>query len=262
MPKRTTILYTSSDGIKGAGDNELIVYYCKFSGRHAFTSDVDIDTLPRRRTDNARVLDPAKHTVRLYTTDGGVKLLRRADGAIERQHRLNVGRLPVAYTAEAGGGVIYVMEGAVTAFQKDPTAGDKVPVPPCIRKGDSGVTEVVIEVEDRQPHSAVAKITADAVRVHLTGGANSEAAQQELLQLMSRVLNMRLGQMVVMRGDGPKQRLLTVEALQPRQVYRALRGEGKGGREEGGPGGRGGGGRGGGRDGGRGRGRRPWFAGL
>jgi uncharacterized membrane protein YgcG len=134
-----------------------------------------------------------------------------------------------------------------------------VPVPPCIRKGDAGSTEVVLELEDRQPHAAVAKITSDAVRVHLTGHASSEAAQQELLQLMSRVLNMRLTQMVVMRaGVNSKQRILTVEMLTPRQVYRALRGEApkpgaRGGEEAGG---RSGGG------GGRGRGRRPWFAGL
>ncbi|KIY95070.1 hypothetical protein MNEG_12893 [Monoraphidium neglectum] len=159
MPKRTTILYTSSDGIKGAGDNELIPYYCKFSGRHAFTSDVDIDTLPRRRADNSRILDQSKHTVRLYTSDGGVKLLRRKDGAVERQHRLNVGRLPVAYTAEAEGQLLYVMDGAVTAFTKDPSASDRIPVPPCIRKGESGSTEVVLELEDRQQHTAVAKIT-------------------------------------------------------------------------------------------------------
>jgi len=167
MPKRQTILYTSSDGLKGAGDDELIVYYCKFSGRHAFTagehwlvvqqqplsitaaaappppaapppaaavahppqppppqppSDVDIDTLPRRRTDDSRILDTTKHTVRLYTTDGGVKLLRRKDGAVERQYRLNVGKLPVAYRSEVDGTTLFVMDGAVTAFQKDPGA--------------------------------------------------------------------------------------------------------------------------------------------
>ncbi|GBF95525.1 hypothetical protein Rsub_08506 [Raphidocelis subcapitata] len=258
MPKRTTILYTSSDGLKGAAEDELIIYYCKFSGRHAFTTDVDIDTLPRRRTDGARVLDKGKHMLRLYTTDGGTKLLRRKDGTVERQYRLNVGRLPVAYTAEPDGALVYVLEGAVTAFQKDPAAGDRVPVPPCIRKGDAGSTEVVLELEDRQPHAAVAKITSDAVRVHLTGHTSSEAAAHELLQLMSRVLNMRLTQMVVMRGANSKQRILTVEMLTPRQVYRALRGEApkpgaRGGEEAGG---RSGGG------GGRGRGRRPWFAGL
>jgi len=134
-------------------------------------------------------------------------------------------------------------------------------VPPCIRKGDSGSTEVVLELEDRQSHTAVAKITHDAVRIHLTGSASSEAAQHELMQLMSRVLNMRLTQMVIMRGLNSKQRILTVEQLTPRQVYRALRGDGpkpKDGEAGGRGAGRGGGG--GGR-GGRG-GRRPWFAGL
>jgi hypothetical protein len=125
---------------------------------------------------------------------------------------------------------------------------------------------VVLEIEDRQPHAAVAKITADAVRIHLTGSASSEVAQQELLQLMSRVLNLRLTQMMVSRGSSGKQRVLTVEMLTPRQVYRSLRGDGAkpGGRGEGDGGGRGGG-RGDGRSGrgdGRGRGRRPWFAGL
>jgi uncharacterized membrane protein YgcG len=323
-------------------------------------ADVDIDTLPRRRTDNARVLDQSKHLVKLYTADGGVKLLRRRGGAVERQHRLNVGRLPVAYTSEPGGSLLYVMDGAVTAFQKDPSAGrwgggprrgevlpcaahpamygvhfempeqllrprvrsaqwlcwqlwllscrfqavfhaqtltheppsaappsllllpaaasDRIPVPPCIRKGDSGSTEVTIEIEDRQPHATVAKITSDAVRVHLTGSISSDVAQQELLQLMSRVFNLRLTQMMVMRGAHSKQRLLTVEMLTPRQVYRALRGDGPkpggrgdeaGGRGGGGRGGggrdgggRGGGGRDGGPGGGRGRGRRPWYAGL
>lgn len=301
------------------------------------------------------MLDKSQYTVRLYTTDGGVKLLRRKDGAVERQHRLNVGRLPVAYTSEPDGNLLYVMDGAVTAFQKDPSergaaragvlragvcrpamppaagppppaprpaagctwcarlwwcapmplpcqlasassgmpapvyhtssrpaapldadpcrpppltraprprpppaAGDKVPVPPCIRAGDSGSTEVVVELEDRQPHTAVAKITSDAVRVHLTGGAGGESAQQELLQLLGRVLNLRASQLLVMRGAHGKQRIVTVEQLTPRQVYRALRGEGRRGEE--GPGGRGGGR--GGPGGGRGRGRRPWFAGL
>ena len=84
------------------------------------------------------------------------------------------------------------------------------------------------------------------MRVHLTSGtASSEAALQELLQLMSRALNMRPTQMAVIRGGGPKERVLTVEVLAPRQVYRALKDGGKGG---------------GGGDGGKKR--RPWFAGL
>ena len=288
MPKRQTLLYTSHDGLKsgagagggddggGAGAGQLVVYYCRFSGRHAFTADVDIDALPRRRTDNARILDTSKHLVRLYTTDGGVKLLRRADGAVERQHRLNIGPLPVAYRAGGdgdgdGGRLLYVMDGAVTAFMREPNAGDRVPVPPCIRRAATGAaTEAVLELEDRQPHAAVGRITADAVLVHLTGSASGDAAQHELLQLLSRVLNLRLPQLMLARGAHAKQRVLTVEGLTPRQVYRALRGDaprpggaggsGRGGRGRG-DGGGGGGRHGGGRHGG-GRGRKPWYSGL
>jgi hypothetical protein len=48
-------------------------------------------------------------------------------------------------------------------------AGDRVPVPPCIRVGESGNVEVTLEIEDREKHVTIGKITADAVRVHITG---------------------------------------------------------------------------------------------
>ncbi len=93
-------------------------------------ADEDISHLPRRRTDGARIADLAKYNVKLYTKDGGSKLIRRCvlghldlstsqvtnrlneythvyyalwlcftrnDGRIERQFRLNIGKLPVAY---------------------------------------------------------------------------------------------------------------------------------------------------------------------
>ena len=44
-----------------------------------------------------QVIDTQRYTVRLYTSSGGVKMIRRHNGAIERQYRLNIGKLPVAY---------------------------------------------------------------------------------------------------------------------------------------------------------------------
>ena len=44
-----------------------------------------------------QVIDTQRYTVRLYTSGGGVKLIRRHNGAIERQYRLNIGKLPIAY---------------------------------------------------------------------------------------------------------------------------------------------------------------------
>lgn len=37
MPKRQTILYTSNDAPRSEGA-QLFVYYCKYSGKHAFTT--------------------------------------------------------------------------------------------------------------------------------------------------------------------------------------------------------------------------------
>lgn len=112
MPKRTTLTFTSEDAPQQPGAAEqLYVYYCKYTGKHAFTigackgwesaclvkqnwqaneqlcptlfqsctshSDTDINKLPRRRTDGARIVDTQEHSVMLYTTPGGSKLIKR-----------------------------------------------------------------------------------------------------------------------------------------------------------------------------------------
>lgn len=59
------------------GDKPLYVYYCKYSGKHALTTDCNLAAAPRRRTDHAIVLDTQAHLAKLYTSDGGTKLLRR-----------------------------------------------------------------------------------------------------------------------------------------------------------------------------------------
>ena len=87
-----------------AGDKPLYVYYCKNSGKHALTTDCNLAAAPRRATDHALVLDTQEHMVKLYTTDGGAKFLRRArTGAVERQFRVNCGGLPIAYRTEPEG---------------------------------------------------------------------------------------------------------------------------------------------------------------
>ena len=99
-----------------------------FTGMHSCIitpADVDIDTLPRRRTDGARILDKSQHILKMYTSDGGCKLLRRSNGSIERQYRLNLGVLPVAYTAEADGNLVYILDKAVTSYQRDAGEGQQ-----------------------------------------------------------------------------------------------------------------------------------------
>ncbi len=42
-------------------------------------------------------MDTEFYVTKLYTIDGGVKLIKRKSDSIERQHRVNMGKLPVGY---------------------------------------------------------------------------------------------------------------------------------------------------------------------
>ncbi len=46
------------------------------------------------------MLDTAVYTYKLYTVDGGVKVLKRKSGQIEKQYRQNAGKLPIAYRSD------------------------------------------------------------------------------------------------------------------------------------------------------------------
>jgi uncharacterized protein YggU (UPF0235/DUF167 family) len=90
--------------------------------------------------------------------------------------------------------------------------------------GESGNCEVTVEIEDKQQHATIAKITADAVRIHLTGNASHDSAQQELLALMAKTLTLRPTQLTLLRGSDSGKRVLVIEMLTTRQVYARLRG--------------------------------------
>jgi len=48
-------------------------------------TDTDINKLPRRRTDGARIVDTEEHSIKLYTTPGGSKLIKRCEPYAEQQ---------------------------------------------------------------------------------------------------------------------------------------------------------------------------------
>ena len=50
------------------------------------------------------MVDTQVYTAKLYTTDGGAKLIRRPEGHIEKQYRQNLGKLPIAYRRAACAG--------------------------------------------------------------------------------------------------------------------------------------------------------------
>lgn len=224
MPKRATLTYTSEDAPKAGEDQDLFVYYCRYSGRHAFTTDCSINKLERRRSDNAKILDTRKHIIKMYTTPGEVKLVKRATGKAERQYRLNVGTLPVAYRSEPDGDLLYIMDGAVTTYVSHDVMLDRVPVPPCITRSPAGnACDVKLEIEDKAARVGLIKVAGDAVRLHITASAShSDAVSQEVVQFFSKVLSCRLRHLTLLRGKGNRHKVLVVDKLAPEQIYEKL----------------------------------------
>lgn len=223
MPKRTTLTFTSEDA-PAAQEERLYVYYCKFTGRHAFTIDCDINKLARRRTDGARIVATEEHTIKLYTTEGPTKLIKRHNGKIERQYRLHVGVLPIGYTCEPEAQYVYILGDAVATYVNQAViTGDKVLVPPCIRQHPAtGGTEVRLEIEDRVHRPALVKVSADHVRIHVTSNIASETVHMEILQMMAKALGARLTQLQLNRGNRGRSKFLVVENLSPEEVFEKL----------------------------------------
>eukprot|EP00891_Asterochloris_glomerata_P007027 jgi/Astpho2/7027/fgenesh1_pg.00107_%23_70_t len=222
MPRRATLTFSSEDAPTVSGA-QVYVYYCQYSGRHALTTSCNLNRAPKRRTDGARVIDTQKDKVQLYATDGGVKLLKRSNGDLERQYRLNVGKLPVAYRNEPEARFLYIMDGALTSYSSQDPAGAKAsPVPPCIQALNHDTTQVSLEIDDRADRPSMIKISADMVRIEITGAVTAPETNELILEFMRSLLAVRLSQLSIIRGESTRHKLLMVTKLKPDEVYQKL----------------------------------------
>nr|MCL8600420.1 hypothetical protein [Proteus mirabilis] len=143
MPKRTTHTYSSEDAAPDGPDSDLFVYYCKHCGSHVLITDTHLQKMPKRKTDRSYALDKKKHLARLNVEHAGKVLLKRGEGKLEKQYRmncLNCGLL-VCYRAEEDletASFIYVVDGALSTIAAETNPQD-APVPPCISQLDGGV---------------------------------------------------------------------------------------------------------------------------
>eukprot|EP00201_Polytomella_parva_P013050 CAMPEP_0175070984 /NCGR_PEP_ID=MMETSP0052_2-20121109/18998_1 /TAXON_ID=51329 ORGANISM="Polytomella parva, Strain SAG 63-3" /NCGR_SAMPLE_ID=MMETSP0052_2 /ASSEMBLY_ACC=CAM_ASM_000194 /LENGTH=259 /DNA_ID=CAMNT_0016338119 /DNA_START=55 /DNA_END=832 /DNA_ORIENTATION=+ len=240
MPKRTTLTYTSDDApLKQLGDGSYIL------------------------TD--------ENKIKLNTTDGGIKLIKRYDGRVESQHRYNVGKLPVAYCCNDDSSITYILDDAVSTYanqgrrpssssypsasQSSLAAAVDLPprefLPPCIREatdytygirkprhdhavGGSGRdrrdgrnshtsdrfgTELRLEIEDRAKEAFIRRITSDAVKIHCLKWLSLNGSNEEIYELMSKILDVRMTQMRIQKGSTQRIRFLLVDEMSPREVY-------------------------------------------
>ncbi|KAI3671426.1 hypothetical protein L1987_87164 [Smallanthus sonchifolius] len=206
MPKRTTHTYSSEDAAPDGPDSDLFVYYCKHCSSHVLITDTQLQKMPKRKTDKAYVLDKKKHLTRLNINEAGKILLKRGEGKLEKQFRMNCMGcgLFVCYRSEEdleSASFIYVVDGALSTVAAETNPQD-APVPPCISQLEGGLVQVAIEVEDRAQRSAITRVNAD--------------------DFMGKVFGLKLSQMTLQRGWNSKSKLLVVEDLSARQVYEKL----------------------------------------
>ncbi|KAL4537905.1 hypothetical protein Ndes2526B_g04238 [Nannochloris sp. 'desiccata'] len=228
-PRRTTLSFSSEDAPELEDTHKVFVYYCKYSGKHALTTDCNLNTAPRRRTDHALVIDTTKYTAKLYTTDGGAKFLKRRSGTVERQYRFNIGKLPIGYRTEPEGKYLYIFDDALTTLSVDESGASnngsgKPPIPPCIVPTPQGGTKVALEIEDRGPRHVILKVSADSVRVQTKNAIQSSGLVEELLDFMRGLLGVRLAQMQLERGETPRNKTLVIDNLAPDIVFQKLAG--------------------------------------
>ncbi|GAQ93507.1 hypothetical protein KFL_015910010 [Klebsormidium nitens] len=225
MPKRTTHSYSSEDA-PADGEKKLFVYYCSACGAHVLITDVLLSRLPRRKTDNAFVLDRGRYLNKLNVSQAGKQLLKRGESMVERQFRMSCPgcELLVCYRAEedpATAKYLYILDKALNQGAAEANPKD-APVPPCIRQVDGNRVQIAVEVEDRAARPAVTRVNADDVRVAVTAPNVGGVANTELLEFMGLVLGLRLTQIELQRGWSVKSKLLMVDDLTPREVYEKL----------------------------------------
>ncbi|KAI4366791.1 hypothetical protein MLD38_022616 [Melastoma candidum] len=226
MPKRTTHTYSSEDAAPEGPDSDLFVYYCKHCSSHLLITDTQLQKLPRRKTDRAYALDKKKHLARLNVKEAGKVLLKRGEGKLEKQFRMNCVScgLFVCYRAEEdaeAAALMYLVDGALSTVSTETNPQD-APVPPCISQLDGGLVQVAIEVEAAAHRATITRVNADDVRVTVAAPAARGEANSELLEFMGKVLGLRLSQMTLQRGWNNKSKLLVVEDMPARQVYEKL----------------------------------------
>jgi hypothetical protein len=232
-------VFTSEDADDRANATaKYNVYYCKFCGDHVLTTTATLSELPRRKTDDAIVIDTAKHVAKMRTTcqTTPVGIRHEDDGKIELRFRHLCGEVPVGYEAEGPSGrLLYILDGALSAFdyEQDHGEGDDArgndaergvgarPPPPCIVAGADGTTQVDIEVQQRAKEYAVEKISASCVFMNVVGPAH--ACNAGLLEYLGVVLGLRLTQMSLLRGHKQTSRVLLAKGTDPSRAYAALR---------------------------------------
>lgn len=224
MPKRATHTYESEkDGVK---DAELNVHYCMCCGESVLIlgPGVLLNTLPRRKTDGAYVLEKGETVYKLKSQPGATKLLRRPTG-FERQYRLNCWNcnVPIAYRCEDDekAKLTYMLFDA-TGLQADLYL-QLYQVPPCIQPTGDRSVRVAMDVAVGQAKKAVTHVSNAEIGISVCAGSQEGLANSEVLEHMSKVLGVPRQQLQLSRGWSQKSKFLLVSNMTAVAVFKAIR---------------------------------------
>merc|ERR1712083_192520 len=182
-------------------------------GKHAITANINIFSLPKRQTDNSYILNKEKYIVKFYTTDGGIKCVKREENKVERQHRMHIGSLTVAYTLPSNNKFVYILEEAFTSFD-EAIAIQGILVPPCIMQIADNKVKLLINLEDvagQQKQTGIHSISADTIIYTTKNKFETNELTNEILHNFQEYLCKRPSQLKLLAGTTPMQKLLIVE---------------------------------------------------
>ncbi|KAL5280741.1 CXorf56 family protein [Megaselia abdita] len=138
MPKivsRSVACSDSKDQEEYNDDKPLNCYYC-LCGKMALILDCDIDRLPMRPADKARVIDGKRNAHKLTFDKGQTFYIDHGDDKIEKMHNLNCVscKLPVFYRHQPDSNITFIISGSLVKT-KNETGFER----PALSKEDSVV---------------------------------------------------------------------------------------------------------------------------
>jgi hypothetical protein len=222
MPKRSTLAFSSEDAMnKQQQQQRLRTLYCQSCSDSVLITNADWKHLPRRKRDNAIMIDRAKYVVKLKARKRAQNVLvKRKDGSIEKQVRYYCGDVPVCYECNDDEKVLYAFAGAIGNLRESVTAmNDEVddePVPPCFKefgssdgdddKGELGVA-ITVAVDYDEERTMIKSIDGVALKLALsgsvsnTGTSNAQLNNDKIADFLTNILKCRRTQIEIIDDD-------------------------------------------------------------